>query len=146
MPRTATPPLRAATSPQRQCSGTTDAGAPCKGFAQRDSAFCLAHDPDRRAAAQAARAKGGTVSNKLRSIEGRRRKLTTAPELVSFTSGIVQDLLSGSVTVDVGRAVLYGISIQKSLLEASDLDTRLRALEAAPPPNTAKKEAPPWRP
>jgi len=105
----------------------------------------LAHDKTRRAAAQAARAKGATVSNKLRALEGRRRRLDSAPQLVEFTSGIVQDVLSGSVTVDVGRAVLYGVSIQKSLLEASDLDTRLRVLEAAQPPNTAKKEAPPWR-
>jgi len=144
MPRTATTPLRAATSPQRACSATTDAGAPCKGFAQRDSAFCLAHDKTRRAAAQAARAKGATVSNKLRALEGRRRRLDSAPELVTFTSGIVQDLLSGSVTVDVGRAVLYGVSIQKSLLEASDLDGRLKVLEAAQTPET-KKGTPTWR-
>ena len=145
MHKPAVAPQSTASTPRHACQATTKSGAACRAFALPGRPFCLTHDPECREDATAARVKGAGVSNRLRSIEGRRRKLDSAPELVMFTSTVIQDLLSGSVTVDVGRAVLYGVSIQRSLLEASDLDTRLRALEAAQPPNAAKKEAPPWR-
>jgi len=76
-----------------------------------------------------ARQKGGRVAGQLRSIEGRRKKLDSAAELIAFTSGVVQDVLSGRVLPDVARACLYGISIQRQLIEASDLERRLDVLE-----------------
>lgn len=126
----ATTPLPAAAAPRRGCTATKANGELCRGFAQVDSTFCLAHDPSRREAAQAARAKGARKGNVLRSIQGRRRKLDTAPALVNFTSGLLQDLLDGTLSPDVARALFYGVSIQRSLVEVSDLDARLKVLEA----------------
>ena len=47
-----------------------------------------------------------------------------------FTGKLIQDMLDGTTPVDVGRAVLYGISIQRQLVESGDLEQRLCALEA----------------
>ena len=146
MRKPAVAPQSAASTPRHGCQATTKSGAACRAFALPGRPFCLTHDPERREDATAARAKGAGVSNRLRSIEGRRRKLNSAPQLVEFTSGIVQDVLSGHVLPDVARVCLYGISIQKSLLEASDLDTRLKRLEAAQTPDPTKKGTPTWRP
>ena len=144
MRKPAVAPQSAASTPRHGCQATTKSGAACRAFALPGRPFCLTHDPERRADATAARVKGAGVSNRLRSIEGRRRKLDSAGELVTFTSTVIQDVLSGAVLPDVARVCLYGISIQKSLLEASDLDTRLRALEAAQTPDT-KKGTSTWR-
>jgi len=76
-----------------------------------------------------ARQKGGRVAGQLRSIEGRRKKLDSASDLIRFTADVVQDVLSGAVGPDVARACLYGISIQRQLIEASDIERRLAALE-----------------
>ena len=123
---------RTAVGERAVCAALGKAGA-CRAFALPESAYCISHEPTRQESLRVSRAKGATTTNKLRSIEGRRRKLTTAPELVAFTSTVVQDVLSGTVPPDVARVVLYGVSIQKSLLETSELEKRLAALEAAQP-------------
>jgi hypothetical protein len=87
------------------------------------------HDPEKAAAIAAARARGGTVAAKLRILQGKRARLDTAQALVKFTAGVVQDTLAGTVEPDVARAVLYGISIQKSLVEVADLERQVAELE-----------------
>jgi hypothetical protein len=87
------------------------------------------HDPEKAAAIAAARARGGTVAAKLRILQGKRARLDTAQALVKFTAGVVQDTLAGTVEPDVARAVLYGISIQKSLVEVADLERQVADLE-----------------
>jgi len=77
-----------------------------------------------------ARQKGGRAAGQLRSIEGRRRKLDTPAELIAFTSTVVQDVIAGTVLPDIARVALYGISIQKSLIETGDLAERLARIEA----------------
>jgi hypothetical protein len=79
--------------------------------------------------AQAARSRGAVSSNKLRALEGRRAKLDTPAALVGFTGKLIQELLDGTTPVDVGRAVLYGIGIQRQLVESSELERRIAAIE-----------------
>jgi hypothetical protein len=133
MPRT--PGVPAAPSgqsaaPKPKCRATTLRGAPCQAFAVADG-FCISHDPARRDEARAARSKGAAVGNRLRAIVGRRDQLDSPAALVRFTSGVVQDVLGGVLTPDVARVALYGISIQRTLVESSDLERRLAALEEA---------------
>lgn len=68
----------------------------------------------------------------MKALNGQRRRLDTPAALLTFTSALVQDILAGTVQVDVGRTGLYGVGIQKSLLElqsATDFEQRLAALE-----------------
>ena len=111
------------------CSGVTTAGVACRFKVLAGGAFCVAHDPAKRGLMQEARRKGAVTSNKLRVIEGKRRKLGSAADLIGFTSDVVQDVIAGTVLPDVARAALYGISIQRQLIEASDIEQRLAALE-----------------
>ena len=146
MRKPAVAPQSTASTPRHGCQATTKSGAACRAFALPGRPFCLTHDPERREDATAARVKGAGVSNRLRSIEGRRRKLDSAPALLRFVGGIVQDVLDGSTSPDIARAALYGCAIARQLVESSDLDTRLRVLEAAQTPETAKKGTSTWRP
>jgi hypothetical protein len=88
------------------------------------------HDPEKAAAVAAARARGGTVAAKLRILQGKRERLDTPKALVKFVANVVQDTLAGSCEPDIARVVLYGISIQKALIETADLEQQVRELEA----------------
>ena len=147
----ATATQRAATLPQEGpshngCQATTKSGAPCRGIVQNARPWCLVHDPARQSELPGVRAAGAAAANKLRVLKGHRHKLDNAPALLRFVGGLVQDVLDGSVTPDVARAALYGCAIARQLVESSDLDTRLRVLEAAQTPETAKKGTSTWRP
>ena len=87
------------------------------------------HDPERAAAVAAARARGGTVAAKLRILQGKRERLDTPKALVRFVANVIQDALAGTVEPDVARVVLYGISIQRTLIESSGLEARLTEIE-----------------
>jgi hypothetical protein len=89
----------------------------------------------------AARSRGATKANKLRALAGRRPKLDNARALTRFVSDVVKDTLSGRVLPDVARAVLYGCSIQRALIETGDLAKRLEALEAQLPPNGTQRRS-----
>lgn len=127
---------------QRRCRGTTALGEPCKGFALPNRDFCLSHDPERAAQLRESRARGGAAAAKLRALKGKRAKLDTLPALVRFTAGLIQGVLDQSTPVDIGRCVLYGLSIQRDLVETSDLERRVDALEQQIAGRTAKKG---WR-
>ena len=111
------------------CAATTVRGTPCGGFVLPDSGYCFAHDPARRAELLESRAKGAVASNTLRSIRGKRTKLDNAAGLVKFTDTLIHDTLDGTVEKDVARVVLYGVSIQRQLVETGDLEKRIAALE-----------------
>lgn len=116
---------------QPTCVATTQRGVPCQSFAAHGTDYCVAHDPNRVEAMQAARSRGATTANKLRALEGRRERLDTPAALVKFVGTLVQDVVGGAVEPDVARVALYGCSIQRQLLETTDLEARLAALEEA---------------
>jgi len=107
------------------CGFEKASGGECMAFAL-PSGRCWNHDPARADERHRARAKGGTI----KALKNRQPKFDTPKALVSFTGLILGGVLSGRIAPDVGRCVLYGINIQKSLIEASDLEQRLEALEA----------------
>jgi hypothetical protein len=78
---------------------------------------------------EAARRRGGTTAMKLRVLTGRREKLDSPKALVKFVSNVAQDCLAGTVEPDIARVVLYAVSIQRVLIEASGLESRLADLE-----------------
>lgn len=112
--------------PKASCTAPTQRGGVCRAFALPGGARCAVHEPTRQAQVQAARAKGGQV----KAIRGRRAKLDTVPALVKFTAGLIGDLLDGTRPLGVARVALYGISIQRQLVEASTIEARLAAVEA----------------
>ena len=111
------------------CEGTTTAGTPCRSFTA-GGRWCFPHDPANAERMRDARTRGASRGGKLKAIHGRRPRLDDAAGLLRFNAELINRLLAGELEVDVVRCVVYALSLQKSLVEASNLEKRLAALEA----------------
>jgi hypothetical protein len=112
--------------PETTCGAQTRQGEPCRAFPLA-SGFCRTHDPARAEDRRASCSKGG----KVRALKGRRRQLERAGRLATFLSDLIEDILAGTVPPDVGRTVIYGASVLRQVVETSELEKRLEALEEA---------------
>jgi hypothetical protein len=121
------------------CTGTRKDGSPCRAPALPDSALCWVHDPRQAEQAVRARTAGASKGGKVRALQSRRRKLDTPAALVRFVSEVVQDALAGTVPPDIAKAVLYGVSIQRQLIESSDVVERIEQLEARLQPKESSR-------
>jgi hypothetical protein len=86
------------------------------------------HDPARAEAMTAARARGAVKAAKLRSLEGKRRKLDSPRALAGFLSNLVHDLVEGKVEPDLVKTVAYALSVQCKVIDlarAADVDVAL---------------------
>lgn len=106
----------------------TGTGVPCQAFALENT-LCYMHDPGRATERTEARARGGHVSSKLRLLRGKQARLDTPAQLITFVAGVVHSVVTGEMMPDTARAALYGVSIARQLIESSDMENRLRALE-----------------
>ena len=123
---------------QAVCTAKTKRGAACRSFSLPDRDVCIMHSPEHAAQIDAARKRGGTVAMKLRVLQGKRVRLDSPKSLIKFVGDVMQDTLAGTVDPLVARSVLYGASIQRALIEASDLEQRLAALEESLAPKAGR--------
>ena len=104
--------------------------AACQAERKTGERWCWCHHPERQAIAAAARSDGGRKDGRLRAIDGRRRKLEDAGQLARFLSELIQTTLAGQTPPDIARACMYGASVLRQVVETSELQRRLEALEA----------------
>jgi hypothetical protein len=113
------------------CEGVTKAGARCRSFPLPGSPYCFMHgDP---AAAAAARSRGSVQAGRLRSLEGKRRKLDSPRALAAFVSTLIHDALEGKVEADLARTIGYLAAVQTKVIEQarqSDVETMLAEVRA----------------
>jgi hypothetical protein len=108
-------------APRSACAATRKDGTPCRSFVPPGRRFCFGHDPARQEAVRAARAAGGAAAARVRVLNGRRAKLDTPAQLLAFTAEVIHETLDGTLSADRARVVFYGLSIQRQLVETSDL-------------------------
>ncbi len=109
------------------CQGHNKQGEPCRGGVAAGKQWCFAHDPERLLDAAAARVKGGQ----------NRSKPKPAPPIDLSTPALqrlaIQDTIDrvrrGDESLNVGRFVVYAVSLARPILELEDLAERLEALE-----------------
>jgi hypothetical protein len=95
--------------------------------------WCWAHHPDRQEIAAAARSNGAVKANKLRSLEGRRRKLDTPRAVVAFLSNLVYDVAEGRRDVEVAKVIAYTVNVQLKAIDSSrqsDVEQALQEVKA----------------
>jgi hypothetical protein len=110
------------------CKATRRDGTPCRAPTLPSGSLCWSHDPRQAEAAAAARVNGARKANKVRSLNGRRRRLDNQAALGQFVTTLVYDVVEGKQDPEVARAALYGCSILRQLAEHG-VERRLAEVE-----------------
>jgi hypothetical protein len=114
------------------CQARRKDDQPCRARVLPGESWCWAHHPDRQEIAAAARSNGAVKANKLRSLEGGRRKLDTPRAVVAFLSNLVHDVAEGRRDAEVAKVIAYTVNVQLKaveLVQKSEVERRLSALE-----------------
>ena len=112
------------------CTAQTKTGEPCRAWALPGTDRCQVHTPERQEHVQELRARGGKVT----ALRARRRRLHTIGALVRYGGEKLLDVEEGHISLDMGRALFYGLAVQCKLIElhqTMDLERRVAAIETA---------------
>jgi hypothetical protein len=113
---------------KQTCQGLNKHGEPCRGGVATGKQFCFAHDPERLVDAAAARVKGGKHRGKPKPAPP--IDLRT-PELQRLAiQETINRVRRGDESLNIGRFVVYAVSLARPILELEDLAERIAALEA----------------
>ena len=111
-----------------RCNGCTVAGKPCRAPAVGDSGKCFAHAEPARWAAAADRGRR-THRPRLPVVVTSCPSLETAAGLRVFLAGVLYGTVAGDVPVNVAHAAAQLGNSLRGLIEASDIEQRISALE-----------------
>jgi hypothetical protein len=117
-----------------RCAAHRPNGAPCQGFAISGSRFCFAHDPTQTEKRAAARRRGGEAGNPPPLPESN-LALRTMSDVLALIETTVNDLRAGRVDVKVANAIGYLANVAVKVIQQSDLEARLAALESVLDPD-----------
>lgn len=109
------------------CSATRADGQPCRAYARTGRQVCTMHDPEHRAAMDAARAAGGRAGGIPAPAEP--IKLKTLDEQLAALEETIDRVRAGKEPLGVARLVLYGISLARPIIQLGEMEERLKALE-----------------
>ena len=115
-----------------RCRATTAAGSPCSAQPVRPSGFCYWHDPALAAERDAARRRGGRgKSNRARAAKRLPEEVLTPATLQGLLGRTLREVIAGRVAPGVANAAATLGRAIVAVREATELEERLRALEAA---------------
>lgn len=111
------------------CQGVNKRGEPCRAGVRAGQAYCFQHDPERREEAAAARRKGG--KSRAKPAPAPPIDLST-PELQRLAiEQTIDRVRAGDEPLNVGRFVVYAVSLARPIIELETIVERLDALEQA---------------
>ena len=119
--------------PARQCRGLTQGQQPCRQAPLREADFCFWHDPDHATEAAEARRLGGLRRRREGALSGAYdlENLATPDELRRLLEIAAFDALGLENSVARVRALTAIVQVGARLLETTELEERVSALEAA---------------
>jgi hypothetical protein len=115
------------------CQARRKDDQPCRARVLPGEGWCWAHHPDRQEIAAAARSNGAVKANKLRSLEGRRRKLDSARAVVAFLSNLVYAVAEGRQDAEIAKTLAYALNVQLKAIDLSrqsDVEQALQEVKA----------------
>ena len=113
-----------------KCEAHTVEGAPCQAPAQTGRPFCFHHDPEKAAARSEARRRGGLRSHGLDPTMPRPEvRLLVVADIMKLLETAGADCLAQKPSLSRARALAYIGGMALKVIEVSELETRIRALE-----------------
>ena len=116
----------------RSCLAITASGNPCRGFAVAGTKYCFFHSSAHRSARRRAQKRGGKnrhpISNAI-AISG--ADITKPHGLSAFLARLIEETWKLEPSLNRARTLAYLVSVQKNVLQLSEIETRIAKLEAA---------------
>ena len=108
----------------------------CRGYAVTGSRYCFAHDPAQAQKRQDAQRKGGEAGRVATLPESSLavRKMSDVLELIETT---INDVRAGRLDVRVANAIGYLANVSVKVIQQTDIEARLEALESVLEPEHA---------
>jgi len=114
---------------RQACQGVNTRGEPCHAGVKHGQKYCFQHDPERMIEAAAARSKGGKNHSKPKPAPP--IDLST-PELQrKAIEQAIDRVRAGDESLNVGRFVVYAVSLARPVIELESIVNRIEQLEAA---------------
>jgi hypothetical protein len=114
---------------QRQCAAKTAKGAQCAMPALKGGRYCWSHSPERKAEAQAARRLGG-AHRKIARVSGDEPiVIVNVADVLKLVNAVLADVWQLDNSAPRGRVLLACAETARAVLETSDLEQRIVALE-----------------
>ncbi len=112
-----------------KCQATTKTGKLCGGFAISGSKYCFTHDPAKAAERLIAHRKGGFNHPHQHDAPMPECDLRTTSGLSLLMDNAIRETwkLQNSLTRE--RTLAYLVQVQRSVLEVSDIEARIKRLE-----------------
>lgn len=112
----------------KRCKAKNAAGKPCQSAA-RVSGFCFTHDPASKAKRSAARLLGGLHRKTAARVSGDAVVISVIADVLRLINAVIADTWAQDNSPARSRALLAAADAARSVLETSDLETRIAALE-----------------
>ncbi len=121
---------------ERTCKARKDDGSPCRASPLQNSDHCLMHDPAHANEMAEARRLGGLRRRKEKAVQGAYEigTLESVGDVRRLIQIAVTDTLSLENSIARSRTLAYLGVVSLKALEVSEIDERLRSLEAAMKP------------
>jgi hypothetical protein len=114
---------------QQQCAAKTVKGAQCAMPALKGGRYCFSHSPERKAEAQAARRLGG-AHRKIARVSGDDPiAIVNVADVLKLVNAVIADVWVLDNTAPRARVLLACGETARAVLETSDLEQRIAALE-----------------
>ena len=118
-----------------QCTHIKTNETRCRGYALAGSTYCFAHDPAQATKRREAQQKGGEAGRAATLPESELSvlKMSDVLELMETT---INDVRAGRLDVKVANAIGYLANVSVKVIQQTDIESRLEALESVLEPET----------
>lgn len=113
----------------RRCEEILEDGTRCGAYKISGSSYCFMHDPGNRTAAQRARKKGGKRQWAPDPASWHHMNLKTLDDCRSYLEMGLNLVAQGKIAPAQLQAMASGIQAMAKIIDMSDLDRRIEALE-----------------
>lgn len=120
-----------------QCAHVRTNGERCRGYAVTGSRFCFAHDPAQADKRDDARRRGGEAG-KVEPLPESTLTVRTMADVLELIETTINDVRAGRVDVKVANAVGYLANVSVKVIQQTDIESRLEALESVLEPERAR--------
>lgn len=114
------------------CAYIKEDGEYCRGYAIKDSEYCLSHDPDmQEARLERARRGGASESYEKLELDLPPLEITNSEDIVQGILQIINEVRTGQIPPRVATTIGYLLGIALKAYEVSGVDKKVDAIEKA---------------